>query len=234
MRLRWDTPGSRKYHTGVDHGVLYLKQGDGYNLAYPWNGLTNITEKPTGAEPTPLYGDNIKYLNLLSLEDFEYSIEAYTYPDEFSKCDGSYEVGEGVYAHQQEREVFGLSYRSMIGDESGSYVGYILHLIYNGTASVSDRNYPSLSDSVNPETMSWDISTVPVEIPGFFPSAWVDINSTKCHPKKLKAIEDILYGTATTQPRLPMPEEIIELFVDNAIYPSSSLYPDNTVYPQDV
>lgn len=234
MQIRWGQQGSKHYQTGVDRGVLYLKAADGFTKAYPWNGLVNITDKPTGAEPTPLFADDIKYLNLMSMEDYGYSIEAYTYPDEFEKCDGSYEVGEGIYAHQQEREVFGLSYRSMVGDESGSYVGYILHLIYNGTASVSDRNYASLSDNVNPETMSWDISTVPVEIPGFFPSAWVDINSTRCHPKKLKAIEDILYGTATTQPRLPMPEEIIELFVDHAIYPSSSLYPADTVYPQDV
>lgn len=232
MRLRWDTPGSRKYHTGVDHGVLYLKQGDGYNLAYPWNGLTNITEKPTGAEPTPLYGDNIKYLNLLSLEDFEYSIEAYTYPDEFSKCDGSYEIGEGVHAHQQDREIFGLCYRSFIGNESNPRAGYVIRLIYNGTASVSERTYSSISDNVEPDTMTWDVSTVPVEIEGFAPSAWIEINSLKCDPEKLSAIEDILYGTATENPRLPMPNEIVEIFTGNVLYPEPDLFPEDSTSPQ--
>lgn len=234
MQLRWDTQGARRFQTGVDRGVLYLKGNNGFNDAYPWNGLVNVTDSPSGAEPTPLYADDIKYLNLLSMEDFAYTIEAYTFPDAFAKCDGSYEVGEGVYAHQQERVPFGFCYRTMIGDETGAYIGYILHLIYNGTATVSERSYTSLSDSMDPGTMSWEISTIPAEIPGFLPSAWVEINSLKANPRKLKAVEDILYGTYNEDARLPMPDEIIELFYDHAIYPSSILYPAATVFPQDI
>lgn len=233
MQLNWDAYGERNYETGVDRGVLYLKENDQFSIAYPWNGLTSVTDKPTGGEIKPLYADDVKYVNLMAPVDFGYNIEAYTVPDAFFECDGSHEVGEGIYAHQQERRVFGFSYRTLLGDEYG-ISGYILHLIYNSTASVSSRNYVSIGENVEPMIMSWDVNTIPVEVPGFRPSSWVEIFSNRANPKKLAMLEEILYGTDTTDPRMPYPDEIIELFTDHAIYPSTYLYPSPTLFPSDI
>lgn len=233
MQIKWDRFGDRGYQTGVDHGVLYLKNNDTFSLAYPWNGLVSVTDKPTGGEIKPLYADDVKYVNLMAPVDYAYNIEAYTVPDAFFECDGSYEVGEGVYAHQQDRRVFGFSYRSMLGSEYG-FDGYILHIIYNSTASVSERNHVTIGERVEPMVMSWDVSTIPADVPGFMPSAWIDIFSPKVNPRKLEQLESILYGSDTSDPYLPYPEEIIELFTDHALYPSSDLYPALSVYPQDI
>lgn len=220
MRLKWDEISERLYETGVQHGVLYPRDANG---AYPkgtvWNGLVSVNESPTGAEPNPIYADNIKYLNLMSVEEFEAAIEAYTYPDEFAVCDGSAEIAPGVTAGQQNRKPFGLSYRTEIGnDVDGTDYGYKLHLIYGALASPSEKTYETINDSPDAITFSWDITTTPVPIPGFKPSAALTIDSTKIDSDKLKTLEDILYGKdavgeeePAVEARLPLPAEIITL-----------------------
>ncbi len=225
-KLIWDKTGERFYETGVDHGVLYPIQADGkYNKGVAWNGLSAVTESPSGAEPSPVYADNIKYLNIMSAEDFGGTIEAYTAPDEFAECDGSKAIAPGVFAGQQSRKLFGLAYRTLIGNdvESNDY-GYKLHLVYGCLASVTEKGYNTVNDSPEPIAMSWEFSTTPVEISTEIdgkklkPTAILTFDSTKVDKAKMAALEEILYGKdASTEggdgvePRLPLPDEIITI-----------------------
>lgn len=221
MKLAWDKTGEHLYETGVDHGVLYpIQTGGLYNKGVAWNGITKVSEKPTGAEATPLYADNVKYLNLVSAESFEASIEAYMYPDEFAECDGSANIATGVSIGQQNRKMFGLAYRTIVGnDEDNNDHGYKLHLIYNALAAPSEKGYSTINDSPEAISLSWEVKTTPVNVAGFKPTACVTIDSTKVKPAKLAALEEILYGKdeSTTgagdgaDPRLPMPDEIATL-----------------------
>lgn len=218
-KLVWDKVGERFYETGVDHGVLYPIQANGsYAKGVAWNGLSAVTESPSGAEPSPIYADNIKYLNMMSAEDFGGTIEAYTSPDEFAECDGSIEVAPGAFAGQQSRKVFGLSYRTIIGNDIDSNDhGYKLHLVYGCLASVSEKAYSSINDSPEAIAMSWDFSTTPVEITKSVegkklkPTAILTLDSTKVDSEKMKALEKILYGDEEAEPRLPLPDEVITL-----------------------
>lgn len=209
-KLIWDESGKRIYETGVDHGVLYDVDSDGkYVKGVAWNGLTGVTESPSGAEQTALYADNIKYLNLTSAEEFGATVTAYTYPDEWEKHDGSAELATGVKIGQQTRSPFGLSYRTNIGnDTEGNDHGYKLHLIYGALASPSEKNYQTINDSPEAIEFSWEITTTPVNVTGFKPTASVTIDSTKCDKDKLKAFEDVLYGTDSEEPRMPLPDEV--------------------------
>lgn len=218
-KIVWDKTGERFYETGVDHAVLYPINAEGlYNGGVAWNGITAITESPSGAEPNNLYADNIKYLVLVGAEDYGLTIEAYTYPDEWEECDGSAEIAPGVLAGQQNRKVFGLSYRTKLGnDVDGQDHGYKLHLVYGGLASPSERGYQSVNDSPEPINPSWEVTTTPVDVPGFKPTARLIITSTKADPTKLAALETILYGSDDVEPRLPLPEEVIELLKADAV-----------------
>lgn len=213
MKLVWDEVGKRFYETGVSNGVLYPQATNGeYPKGVAWNGLISVSENPTGAEPTPLYADNIKYLNLFSNEEFGATVEAYTYPEEFAKCDGSAEIAKGVMAGQQPRSAFGLCYRTVIGnDVDGNKLGYKLHIIYNALASPSEKQYSTINDSPEAITFSWELSTTPIQVAGFSPTATLVIDSTKVQPAKLKSLEDILYGDDTNEARLPLPAEIVTL-----------------------
>lgn len=218
-RITWDTVGERYYETGVKMGVLYPIQAGGlYNKGVAWNGLTAVTESPSGAEATALYADDIKYLNLLSNEEFGATIEAYTYPEEFAECDGSAALANGVMIGQQKRKIFGLCYRTAIGnDVDGSDYGYKLHLVYGCLASPSEKAYATINDSPEAITFSWEVTTTPVSVTGFKPTSQITIDSTKVKPEKLTALEDILYGKngdgeAATEPRLPLPDEVAALF----------------------
>lgn len=212
-KIVWDKTGERLYETGVDHGVLYPVQADGtYSLGVAWNGLTGITESPSGAEATPLFADNIKYLNLVSAEDFGCTIEAFTYPDEFAECDGSASLVDGVTIGQQSRKTFGLCYRTVIGNDvdSNGY-GYKLHLLYGCLAAPSEKSYATVNDSPEAITFSWEVSATPVNVTGHKPTACLTIDSTKVDAEKLAAIEDALYGTDSEQPSLLMPDEIVAI-----------------------
>lgn len=211
-KLIWDKTGERLYETGVDRGVLYPLVNGAYPKGVAWNGLTAVNENPSGAEPTALYADNIKYLNLMSAEEYGATIEAYTYPEEFAACDGSAEIADGVTIGQQDRSHFGLSYRTLIGnDEDGTAHGYKLHLVYDCLASPSEKAYSSVNDNPDAVSLSWDISTTPVAVEGYKPTATLTIDSTKIDAAKLKKIEDLLYGTADSDAKLPLPDEIINL-----------------------
>lgn len=215
-RIKWDEVGKRFYETGVDRGVLYPQDLKGeYPKGFAWNGLTAITESPTGAEPTPLYADNIKYLELMSVEEFGATIEAYTYPEEFEECDGSAEIAEGIVIGQQPRRAFGLAYRTVLGnDVDGEDHGYKLHLIYGAKASPSDKGYETINDTPDAITFSWEVTTTPVSVEGFKPTATLVIDSTKVEETKLKALEDVLYGVdgeKESGPRLPLPDEVLTL-----------------------
>lgn len=215
-KLVWDATGQKRFETGDDHGVLYLPDAAGaYTKGVVWNGLTAVTESPSGAEPTDLWADNIKYATLRSAETYGATIEAYTYPDEFAECDGSVEIATGVKIGQQKRKMFGFSYRSIIGDDIDANRGYKLHLIYGCTASPSDKSYQTVNESPDAITFSWEISTVPVTVTGFNPTASIEIDSTKADPTKLTALEDILYGTAEKEARLPLPDEVASLMGTN-------------------
>ena len=223
-KIKWDETGKRYYETGVDHGVLYPIGSNGkYDKGVAWNGLISVTEPPSGAEPNNLYADNIKYLVLVGAEDFGYTIEAYTYPDEWAACDGSAEPVPGMSIGQQARKIFGLVHRTKLGnDTDGQDHGYKLHLLYGGLASPSERGYQTVNDSPEAITFSWEVTTTPVDVPGFKPTACVIIDSTKVDGEKLAALEEILYGkdpateggTDGTEPRLPLPAEVIELLKD--------------------
>lgn len=212
-KLTWDTTGTRFYETGVDRGVLYIPNNGIYDNGYAWNGLTAVTESPSGAEANPQYADNIKYLNLLSNEEFGATLEAFTYPNEFAQCDGSAEPQTGVRLAQQTRKTFGLAYRTKLGnDVSGSDYGYKLHLIYGALAAPSEKAYATVNDSPEALTFSWEITTTPVDVTGYKPTAILTIDSTKVGATALTALEDALYGTAGTSPRLPLPDEVITMF----------------------
>ena len=212
-KLVWDESGKRVYETGVRKGVLYVQGENGeYQKGVAWNGLTAVTESPSGAEPTALYADDIKYLELFSAEEFGATIEAYTYPAEFEACDGSASLGEGVTIGQQDRKAFGLCYRTIVGnDVKGNENGYKLHLIYGAKAKPSEKAYATVNDSPEAVTFSWEVTTTPVNVAGFKPTASVTIDSTKIQPEKLKLIEDKLYGTASEEATLPLPDEIKQI-----------------------
>lgn len=214
-KLVWDALGERYYETGVSKGVLYVIDDAGaYGDGVSWSGLTNVTQTPSGAEATALYADNIKYLNLMSEEDFSAKIEAYYYPDEFEECDGSKELVPGVSAGQQPRKSFGFSYQTIIGnDTKRNAYGYKIHLIYGCTAKPSERSNATVNESPEAVTLSWELSTVAAEIAmdGFKPSAKITIDSTKVAPAKLKVLEDLLYGTAGAEASLPTPDAVAAL-----------------------
>ena len=211
-KLVWDQTGERLYETGVKQGVLYVKENGAYDNGVAWNGLTAITESPSGAETTPLYADDIKYLNLLSTEEFAATIEAYTYPDEFMQCDGSAPLSTGVYIGQQSRKTFGMCYRTVLGnDEDNNDYGYKLHLIYGCLAAPSEKGYSTINDSPEAITFSWEVSTTPENVTGHKPTATITIDSTKADKQKLAALETILYGSETVEPRLPLPDEVASL-----------------------
>lgn len=216
-KLVWDKTGERFYETGVKQGVLYIPTDGVYSEGVAWNGLTAVTESPSGAEATALYADDIKYLNLLSTEEFGATIEAYTYPDEFAACDGSAELTKGVTIGQQKRSTFGLCYKTTIGnDTDGNDHGYKLHIIYGALATPSEKAYSTINDSPDAVTFSWEITTTPVNVAGQKPTASLVIDSTKADKTKLEALEAILYGKDPTsaeahdgvEPRLPLPDEI--------------------------
>ena len=211
-RLVWDKTGERLYETGVKNGVLYIPASGVYSKGVAWNGLTAVTESPSGAEATARYADDIKYLSLMSTEEFGATIEAYTYPDEFAECDGSADIADGVTIGQQTRKTFGLCYKTTIGnDVDGNGYGYKLHIIYGALASPSEKAYATINDSPEAITFSWEITTTPVNVTGAKPTASLVIDSTKADPTKLAALEDILYGKdgdGSAEPRLPLPDEI--------------------------
>ena len=210
--ITWDATGERLFETGVDHGVLYPISSSGtYDNGVAWNGLSAITESPSGAEATAVWADNIKYVNLLSAEEFGATVEAYTYPDEFAICDGTAELVDGVIVGQQARKVFGLCYRTKIGnDVDGNDHGYKLHIIYGAQASPSEKAYSTINDSPEAISFSWELTTTPVNVTGMNATSYLVIDSTKCDAEKLTALEKILYGSAEpdTAPRLPLPDEI--------------------------
>lgn len=214
-KLVWDKTGDRLYETGVKNGVLYIPTAGVYSKGVAWNGLTAVTESPSGAEATALYADDTKYLSLMSAEEFGATIEAYTYPDEFAACDGSAELADGVMIGQQKRSTFGLCYKTTIGnDTEGNDHGYKLHIIYGALAAPSEKAYASINDSPEAITFSWEITTTPVNVTGAKPTASLVIDSTKADPSKLAALEDILYGKdgePASEPRLPLPDEIKSL-----------------------
>lgn len=209
-KLVWDETGKRFYETGVSKGVLYVMGTDGtYPKGVVWNGLTAVTESPSGAEATPLYADDIKYLNLMSAEEFGATIEAYTYPDEFMECDGSAVLTTGVYVGQQPRKTFGMCYRTAIGnDVDNNNHGYKLHIIYGALAAPSEKAYATINDSPEAITFSWEVSTTPVNVTGHKPTASIVIDSTKAESDKLAALEKILYGDADVEAKLPLPDEV--------------------------
>lgn len=215
-KLVWDQTGDRTYETGVKQGVLYPHVSGAYPKGIAWNGLTAVTESPSGAEASPLYADDIKYLNLLSTEELGATIEAYTYPDEFAECDGSASLAEGVSIGQQKRKSFGLCYKTTFGnDVDGNDYGYKLHIIYGCLAAPSEKAYATINDSPEAITFSWEVSTSPVNVTGHKPTASITIDSTKVDPNKLKKLEDILYGTDSepvSEARLPLPDEITTIF----------------------
>ena len=211
--LKWDQVSERLYETGVDHGVLYIPNNAGsYDDGVAWNGLVSVTESPSGAEANPQYADNIKYLNLVSAEDFGGTIEAFTYPDEFAACDGTAAPTEGVSIGQQPRRSFGLSYRTKIGnDVEGQAYGYKLHLVYGCLAAPSEKAYKTINDSPEALTFSWALSTTPVDVDGYSPTAVLTIDSTKVSAVALGQLEDVLYGTSGVDPSLPKPDAVIAI-----------------------
>ena len=209
-KLVWDATGEKLYETGVKHGVLYVMDASGaYPAGVVWNGLTAVTESPSGAEATPLYADDIKYLNLMSAEEFGATIEAYTYPDEFMECDGSASLLEGAYIGQQPRKTFGMCYRTTLGNDIlNDSFGYKLHIIYGALAAPSEKAYATINDSPEAITFSWEVKTTPVPVTGHKPTATLVIDSTKVGAEKMAALEDVLYGSESAEARLPLPDEI--------------------------
>lgn len=216
-KLLWDQIGERTYETGVDKGVVYPQVGGAYPAGAAWNGLTAVNLSPSGAEPSPLYANNAKYLNLMSVEELGGTIEAYTFPDEFAECDGAKELVPGVKIRQQTRKPFGLSFRTLIGnDTEGTKHGYKITLVYGCLSSPSEQSNATVNDSPEAKTMSWSFSTTPVEVEGFEPTASIEINSLDVDPIKLKALEDALYGTADKEAYLPLPAEVVTLIGEAA------------------
>lgn len=231
MELVWDQVGERFYESGVKNGVLYVQNSVGaYPLGIAWNGLTAVTESPSGAEASPIYADDIKYVNLMSVEEFGATIEAYTYPDAFAVCDGSAALATGVAIGQQKRSIFGLAYKTALGnDVDGLDYGYKLHLIYGALASPSEKGYQTINDSPEAITFSWEVSTTAVAVTGKKPTASLVIDSSKADAAKLAALEAILFGTVGADPRLPLPDEIATLFAEAA--PSAVAL--STIVPDD-
>lgn len=212
-KIIWDKTGERLYETGVDHGVLYPIANDGsYETGVPWNGLTTVNETPSGAEATAIYADNIKYLSLISAEEFGATIEAFTYPVEFERSDGSATLVAGVTVGQQNRRPFGFSYRTLLGNDIlGTDFGYKIHLVYNALAAPSERSRATINESPEATAMSWSVTTTPIAVTGLKPAARLTIDSTEITPEALQQIEDILYGTESSEPRMLLPDEIVAI-----------------------
>ena len=212
-KLVWDQAGQKFFETGVSNGVLYVSDGQGgYLNGVAWNGLTSVAENPSGAESNPVYADNIKYLNIISAEEFGATIEAYTYPDEFMECDGSAQVVAGVNIGQQARKSFGISYRTRVGnDVAGDNLGYKIHVIYNCQAAPSGKTYSTVNESPEAITFSWEVTTTPVPVEGFRPTATIVFDSTKLDAEKMAAVENVLYGAASSEASLPSIEELLAL-----------------------
>lgn len=210
-KLVWDQAGQKLYETGVDHMVLYPQAANGsYEQGVAWNGITAVNQSASGGDTNDLYADNIKYLSLRAAENYGATIEAYTYPEEFAECDGSKEIAPGVYTGQQARKAFGYSYRTLIGnDTEGDAHGYKLHIVYNATVSPSEKSYGTVNDSPDAINFSWEVSTTPIPVTGYKPTAHIEIDSTKADADKLKALEGKLYGTENSEPQLPLPDAII-------------------------
>lgn len=210
-KLTWDGIGERLFETGLDHGVLFPMNTTGsYDVGVAWNGLTAVNESPDGGEPNDHYADNIKYATIMSAENFKATIEAFTYPAEFEACDGSAEIATGVTIGQQARKKFGLSYRTKIGnDVDGEDHGYKVHIVYGCLATPSARNHETINESPEPMAMSWEVSTTPVEVTGYKPTAHLVVDSTKVDSGKMEALEKILYGDSSSEPKLPTPAEVI-------------------------
>lgn len=232
MKLTWDEIGARLYETGVDQGALYIPDETGdYADGVAWNGLTTVTEKPAGAEPTAQYADNIKYLNLYSAETFGATIEAFTYPPEFEQFDGLGSPTPGIAVGQQGRRQFGLAYRTRLGnDVEGDDHGYKLHLVYGLTASPSEKAYTTVNDSPSAINFSWDVSSVPVPVTGMKPTSIITLDSTRVDATALADLEQILYGDVAVSPRLPMPDEVVALFAGTvtAVTPTAPTYDSGT------
>lgn len=212
MKMVWDQTTERTYETGIEQVALYKQEAGAYPAGVPWNGVTALNLTPSGAEPTPLYANNRKYLTLMSVEELGGTIEAYTYPDEWAECDGSKEAAPGVYIGQQARVPFGLVGKTLIGNDSvGTKFGYKLHLVYGGLASPSEQENATVNDDPEAKTMSWEFSTTPVAMDGYEPTSYICIDSTKVAKEKLDALEAILYGDTDTEPRLPLPDEVMEI-----------------------
>ncbi len=220
-KIEWDLIGQRFYETGLDRGVLYVRDDEGeYPLGEAWNGLVSVSENPSGADPNPQYADNIKYLNLISREEFGATIEAFTYPDSFAACDGSKEMKTGVMFGQQSRKIFGLSYRTKVGNDStGEDYGYKIHLVYGALATPSEKGYNTVNETPEAMTFSWEITTTPVEVAGFKPTAMLVIETTATNEDQIAALEEALYGVtasvdpliADADPYLPLPAEVIQI-----------------------
>lgn len=218
--LVWDAVGDRLYETGVDHGVLYIPTNGQYTTGYAWNGLTAVTEAPSGAEASAIYADNIKYLSLTSAEEFGGTIEAYTYPEEFGQCDGTAEPIAGVIVGQQARKSFGFSYRTLLGnDTEGQDYGFKLHLVYGAQAAPSEKAYATVNDSPEATAFSWEFTTTPVSVTGLKPTSILTIDSTKADATALAELLEILYGNETTPARLPLPDEVITLLTPAPVGP---------------
>lgn len=230
--LLWDQTGERRYETGVDRGVLYLPDTSGaYVNGFAWNGLTTVTESPSGAEANPQYADNIKYLNLLSAEQFGATVEAFTYPDAFAVCDGTATPEPGVAIGQQPRKPFGLSYRTRVGNDlNGTEYGYKLHLVYNALAAPAEKAYGTINDSPEAISFSWDLTTTPVDVPGYKPTANITIDSTKVSPTALATLQDFLWGTASSDPTLPTPAAVLAIFAGTVtpVTPAAPTYNSTT------
>jgi hypothetical protein len=231
-RILWDSTGERLYETGIDHGVLYIPDNTGaYPNGYGWNGLTGVTESPSGATPNAKYADNIKYLNLISAENFEGTIAAFTYPDAWAQCDGSATPQEGISVGQQSRKSFGLSYRTLIGnDVAGQDLGYKLHLAWGLSAQPSEKAYATVNETPDATALSWKFTSIPVPVTGFKPSATITLDSTKVDATALAALETILYGAVGVTPRLPLPDEVIALFAGTVtvVTPTAPAYNSGT------
>lgn len=210
-RIKWDENGTRKFHAGVSHGVVYPKaDSEGYDNGAGWNGLTGVTESPSGAEPTDLWADNQKYARLISGEDYSFTIEAYMYPEEFEPCDGLATPIKGVRIGQQTRKAFGFTWQTKVGNDENSELGYIIHVVWNATAQPSEKSHETMNDSPDAETFSWECDTVPVNVEGYKAAAVMEFDSTELTAAQMKAVEDLLYGTDSAEAQLPSPDELLE------------------------
>lgn len=220
MKLKWDQVGERRYENGVSHGVLYSQDNTGaYATGVPWNGLTAVTESPSGAESNKQYADNVVYANLISAEEFGATVEAFTYPEEFGIHDGTAAPRKGVYVGQQGRKPFGLSYQTKVGNDLDGDLGYKIHLVYGAQAAPSEKAYATVNDSPEAMGFSWELTTTPVEVTGLKPTAILTIDSTKVDATQLAELEAVLYGDATSEASLPLPDDVIAMFTDAPVTP---------------